>query len=182
MPLQDAESYRFNPLTHEDLVAEGLPADDVGHFTLNRNLRTSSPRSQGAFAPSNIVGRGLPDKMLMARLFAYADTSATAGDQLSADPGEQPGGRAEHLHHEGWCLDPPVPAGREVPANCHERAEGTADVDDGSGVVEKGFRPGSRPMVSVVVLNQGGRRRPGTSTRTTARPDLWCVRPPSGGR
>ena len=54
--------------------------------------------------------------------------------------------------------------------NRYERAEGTADVDDGSGVVERGFRPGSSSMVLDAAPNP--RWAPPTtwdsSTRTTA--------------
>ncbi|AZA14589.1 catalase [Corynebacterium choanae] len=77
MPLDEAEDYRFNPFdltkvwSHKD-----YPLIDVGYFELNRNPENFFAQiEQAAFAPSNVV-RGIgfsPDKMLIARGFAYAD-------------------------------------------------------------------------------------------------------------
>ncbi|MDO4910765.1 MAG: catalase [Corynebacterium sp.] len=77
MPFDEAESYRVNPF---DLTKtwsqQDYPLIHVGHFTLNRNPENFFAQiEQAAFAPSNIVpGIGFsPDKMLIARGFAYAD-------------------------------------------------------------------------------------------------------------
>jgi catalase len=77
MPEQEAESYRWNPF---DLTKVWPHADypliDVGVFELNRNPENYfADVEQAAFAPSNVVP-GIsfsPDKMLQARIFAYAD-------------------------------------------------------------------------------------------------------------
>jgi len=72
-----AETYRWNPFdltkvwSHQD-----YPVIDVGILELNRNPENYFAEvEQSAFSPSNIVpGIGFsPDKMLQARIFAYAD-------------------------------------------------------------------------------------------------------------
>jgi catalase len=77
MPVDEAESYRFNPFdltkvwSHKD-----YPLIEVGTWTLNRNPQNYFVEiEQAAFAPSNVVpGIGFsPDKMLLGRVFSYAD-------------------------------------------------------------------------------------------------------------
>jgi catalase len=77
MPFADAETYRFNPFDltkvwpHSD-----YPLIEVGKLTLNRNPTDNHTEiEQAAFEPNNLVpGIGLsPDKMLLGRVFAYAD-------------------------------------------------------------------------------------------------------------
>ncbi len=77
MPYADAPSYRFNPVDltkvwpHSD-----YPLVRVGTMTLNRNPENFFAEiEQAAFSPGNTVpGIGLsPDKMLLARSFAYND-------------------------------------------------------------------------------------------------------------
>ncbi|MFC9440056.1 catalase [Nocardia sp. NPDC057030] len=77
MPVADAEGYRFNPFdltkvwSHKD-----YPLIEVGKWTLNRNPGNYFVDiEQAAFEPSNVVpGIGFsPDKMLLGRVFAYAD-------------------------------------------------------------------------------------------------------------
>ncbi|WP_448071863.1 catalase [Georgenia yuyongxinii] len=77
MPYEDAKTYRFNPF---DLTKVWPHADypliKVGTMTLNRNpANFFAEIEQAAFAPSNTVpGIGVsPDKMLLGRVFAYAD-------------------------------------------------------------------------------------------------------------
>src|SRR5690606_14111866 len=77
MPYADAKTYRFNPF---DLTKVWPHADypliPVGTLTLNRNPENFFAQvEQAAFLPGNPVpGMGLsPDKMLLARSFAYAD-------------------------------------------------------------------------------------------------------------
>ena len=77
MPLDEAENYRFNPFDLTKVWSKkDYPLHDVGYFVLNRNPRNFFAQiKQVALDPSNIVpGVGLsPDKMLQARVFAYAD-------------------------------------------------------------------------------------------------------------
>jgi catalase len=77
MGFAQAKSYRFNPFDltkvwpHSD-----YPLIEVGKLTLDRNVTDYHAEiEQAAFQPNNTVpGTGLsPDKMLLARGFAYAD-------------------------------------------------------------------------------------------------------------
>ncbi|MBY5981424.1 catalase [Ferrimonas balearica] len=77
MPEADAERYHLNPFDltkvwpHKD-----YPLQEIGVLELNRNPENYfNEVEQAALAPSNLVpGIGAsPDKMLQARLFAYAD-------------------------------------------------------------------------------------------------------------
>ncbi|MGH3857192.1 MAG: catalase [Pseudonocardiaceae bacterium] len=77
MPFEDAKTYRFNPFDltkvwpHSD-----YPLIEVGRMTLDRNPSDYHTEiEQAAFQPNNLVpGIGpSPDKMLLGRLFAYAD-------------------------------------------------------------------------------------------------------------
>jgi catalase len=77
MPYADARSYRINPF---DLTKVWPHADypllKVGRMTLNRNPENFFAQiEQAAFSPGNTApGIGLsPDKMLLARAFAYND-------------------------------------------------------------------------------------------------------------
>ncbi len=77
MPFKEAETYRFNPF---DLTKVWPHADypliEVGRMTLDRNPTDFHTEiEQAAFEPNNMVpGTGVsPDKMLLARVFSYAD-------------------------------------------------------------------------------------------------------------
>ncbi len=78
MPFEDAATYRFNPFDltkvwpHKD-----YPGITIGRMVLDRNPENNFAQiEQAAFEPSNMVpGIGpSPDKMLLGRLFSYADT------------------------------------------------------------------------------------------------------------
>ncbi len=78
MPFDDAPGYRINPF---DLTKVWPHADyplvEVGRFTLDRNpVDNHTEMEQFAPSPSNMVpGIGpSPDRMLLARLFSYADS------------------------------------------------------------------------------------------------------------
>ncbi|MCS5734761.1 catalase [Herbiconiux daphne] len=77
MPYADAATYRFNPF---DLTKVWPHADypliEVGTMTLDRNPSNYFAEiEQATFAPSNFVPgiAASPDKMLLARIFSYAD-------------------------------------------------------------------------------------------------------------
>ncbi|MFW9910683.1 MAG: catalase, partial [Candidatus Thorarchaeota archaeon] len=77
MPFKEAETYRFNPFDLTKVWPHGdYPLKEVGRLTLNRNPTDFHTEiEQAAFAPSNLppgIGPS-PDKMLLARLFSYAD-------------------------------------------------------------------------------------------------------------
>jgi catalase len=77
MPFEDAKTYRFNPFDLTKVWPHGdYPLIEVGRLTLDRNPTDNhSQIEQGAWSPSNLVpGVGAsPDKMLLGRMFAYAD-------------------------------------------------------------------------------------------------------------
>ena len=77
MPYEQARSYRFNPFDLTKVWPHGdYPLIRVGTMTLNRNPENFFAQiEQAAFSPGNVVpGIGLsPDKMLLARSFAYND-------------------------------------------------------------------------------------------------------------
>jgi catalase len=77
MPFADAETYRFNPFDLTKVWPHGdYPPVEVGRLTLDRNPTDYHTEiEQAAFEPNNLVpGIGpSPDKMLLARLFSYAD-------------------------------------------------------------------------------------------------------------
>ncbi|WP_225976597.1 MULTISPECIES: catalase [Corynebacterium] len=79
MPLDEAEDYRWNPFDLTKVWSQkDYPLIDVGYFELNRNPKNFFAQiEQASFEPSNLV-RGIgfsPDKMLIARSFAYADAA-----------------------------------------------------------------------------------------------------------
>ena len=75
----------------------------VGTFTLDRNPQNFFAEiEQAAFSPGNQVpGTGIsPDKMLMARAFAYADARA---------PASSPCGRRASISTARWCAPSGAP-------------------------------------------------------------------------
>ncbi|SDY08541.1 catalase [Amycolatopsis xylanica] len=77
MPFDDAKTYRFNPFDLTKVWPHGdYPLIEVGKLTLDRNPTDHHTEiEQAAFEPNNLVpGIGAsPDKMLLGRMFAYAD-------------------------------------------------------------------------------------------------------------
>jgi catalase len=78
MPYDDAPGYRFNPFDLTKVWPHGdYPLVEVGRMTLDRNpVDNHTEIEQFAPAPSNLVpGIGpSPDRMLLGRLFSYADS------------------------------------------------------------------------------------------------------------
>ena len=77
MPFEDAADYRFNPFDLTKVWPHGdYPLHEVGKLRLTENpVDFHSQIEQLAFQPNNLVpGVGVsPDKMLLARVFSYAD-------------------------------------------------------------------------------------------------------------
>jgi catalase len=77
MPFEEAATYRFNPFDLTKVWPHGdYPLHEVGRLTLDRNPTDFHTEiEQAAFEPNGLVpGIGVsPDKMLLARLFSYAD-------------------------------------------------------------------------------------------------------------
>ena len=107
MPYEEAKTYRINPF---DLTKTWPKADypriKVGTLTLNRNPQNFFAEiEQAAFSPGNQVpGTGIsPDKMLMARVFAYPDAQRhRVGTNYNQLPVNQPHAtEAKHYMHQG---------------------------------------------------------------------------------
>jgi catalase len=106
MPEKDAETYRWNPFDltkvwpHKD-----YPLIDVGVLELNRNPENYFAEvEQSSFSPSNIVpGIGFsPDKMLQARIFAYADAHRyRVGTHYELLPVNRPKNTVRTYHADG---------------------------------------------------------------------------------
>lgn len=77
MPFEEAKTYRFNPFDLTKVWPHGdYPLHEVGKLVLDENpVDFHTQIEQAAFEPNNLVpGIGpSPDKMLLARLFSYAD-------------------------------------------------------------------------------------------------------------
>ncbi len=77
MPYEDAKTYHLNPFDLTKIWPHAdYPLIKVGEFELNRNPENYFAEiEQAAFAPSNLVPGvdASPDKMLLARMFSYAD-------------------------------------------------------------------------------------------------------------
>lgn len=77
MPYEEAKTYRFNPFDLTKVWPHAdYPLHRVGTLTLNRNPENYFAQiEQATFAPSNFVPgiAASPDKMLLARIFSYAD-------------------------------------------------------------------------------------------------------------
>jgi catalase len=77
MPYEEAKTYRFNPFDLTKVWPHAdYPLHEVGRLKLDRNPADFHTEiEQAAFETNNLVpGIGVsPDKMLLARLFAYAD-------------------------------------------------------------------------------------------------------------
>jgi len=106
MPEMDAENTPYNPF---DLAKVWPHADypliPVGEVELNRNPDNYFAQiEQAAFSPSNVVpGIGFsPDKMLQARVFAYADAHRhRLGTHYEALPVNAPKCAVHHYHKDG---------------------------------------------------------------------------------
>ncbi|MDO4785261.1 MAG: catalase [Propionibacteriaceae bacterium] len=112
MPYADAKHYRFNPFDLTKVWSlKDYPRIEVGRMTLNENPTNFYAQiEQAAFSPSNMIpGTGIsPDKMLMARVFAYPDAHrARIGANFHQLPVNQPAiasnnyanqGHMEYLH------------------------------------------------------------------------------------
>ncbi|MBK0422750.1 catalase [Leucobacter sp. CSA2] len=107
MPYEDAKTYRFNPFDLTKTISlKDYPRIKVGTLTLNRNPENFFAQiEQAGFSPGNQVpGTGIsPDKMLMGRVFAYADAQRyRIGPNFNQLPVNQPhASEARNYQHEG---------------------------------------------------------------------------------
>ncbi len=101
MPYEDATTYRINPFDLTKIWPHSdYPLVEVGRMTLDRNYENFFAEiEQAAFEPSALVpGIGFsPDKMLLGRAFAYADTHRyRIGVNYHQLPVNQPKAVTEH--------------------------------------------------------------------------------------
>jgi len=106
MPEKEAESTPYNPFDmtrvwpHKD-----YPLIEVGDLELNENPDNYFQYIENAaFSPSNVIpGIGFsPDKMLQARIFAYADAHRyRLGTHYEALPANRPVSEVNHYHKDG---------------------------------------------------------------------------------
>ena len=112
MPYDEAKTYRLNPFDLTKVWPHAdYPLHEVGTLTLNENPENFFAQiDQAGFAPSNLVpGIGVsPDKMLLARVFAYADAHrARLGANFHQLPVNQPVPEiAEKFNH--YSFDGPM--------------------------------------------------------------------------
>jgi catalase len=118
MPEAEAERLEFNPFDltkiwpHKD-----YPLIEVGIVELNRNPEHYFAEiEQSSFSPSNVVpGIGFsPDKMLQARIFAYADAHRyRVGTHYEALPVNRPK-NAVHTYHADGAMRFDAPKGTDA--------------------------------------------------------------------
>jgi catalase len=106
MPEMEAETTSYNPFDLTKVWPHvDYPLIEVGTVELNRNADNYFAEiEQAAFSPSNIVpGIGFsPDKMLQARIFAYADAHRhRIGTHYEALPINAPKSPRAHYHKDG---------------------------------------------------------------------------------
>lgn len=115
MPELDAERTPYNPFDLTKVWPHGdYPLIEVGTMELNRNAENYFAEiEQVAFSPSNIV-RGIgfsPDKMLQARIFAYADAHRhRLGTHYEALPVNAPRCPVHTYHKDGAMKFTPSPS------------------------------------------------------------------------
>jgi catalase len=119
MPYADAANYRFNPFDLTKVWSKGdYPLIPVGTMELNRNpANYFAEIEQATFAPSNFVPgiAASPDKMLMARIFSYADAHRyRLGTNHAQLPVNSPHAAAVHTYSKDGAArqtfnDPHVP-------------------------------------------------------------------------
>lgn len=106
MPELDAEKTPYNPFDLTKVWPHGdYPLIEVGEMVLNRNPENYFAEiEQAAFSPSNFIpGIGFsPDKMLQARIFAYADAHRhRLGTHYEALPVNQARCPVHNYHKDG---------------------------------------------------------------------------------
>ncbi len=108
MPYQDAKDYRVNPFDLTKIWSHSdYPLITVGRMVLNKNPENFFAQiEQASFEPSTVVpGIGFsPDKMLLGRVFSYADT---ARHRIGANYAQLPVNRP-HVEVNTYQFDGPM--------------------------------------------------------------------------
>ncbi len=154
MPYAEAKGYRFNSFdltktwSHRD-----YPLIKVGTMTLDRNPQNFFAEiEQAAFAPSNVVpGIGFsPDKMLLGRVFAYADTQRyRIGPNYLQLPVNQP--RVQG--HNTYAFDGPMAYGHSGDAAVYAPNTAGRPSSDLTGPVEDSWEADGEMVRSAYELH-----------------------------
>ena len=154
MPYADARKYRFNPFdltktwSHRD-----YPLIPVGVMTLNRNPENFFAQiEQAAFSPGNTVpGIGLsPDKMLLARAFAYNDAQRNRiGANFHQLPVNQPKGPMNT-----YMFDGPMAYQHSGAAPVHATNSGGRPWADNTGPMEDGWESDGEMVRAAYTLHE----------------------------
>ncbi len=139
MPYDDARAYRFNPFDLTEVWPHGdYPLVTVGTMKLDRNPENFFAQiEQAAFSPGNTVpGIGLsPDKMLLARSFAYADAQRNRiGANFHQLPVNQP-----KVPVNTYLFDGPMAYQHSGAAPVHATNSGGRPWSDNTGPAEDGW-------------------------------------------
>jgi catalase len=145
MPLDDADDYRFNPFDLTKVWPKSdYPLRPVGRLTLNRNPENFFAQiEQASFEPSNLVA-GIapsPDKMLLARIFSYADAHRyRIGANYQQLPVNAPVAPVHSYSKDGAMrISYPDPAQPVYAPNSYDGpAADPAKADDGTGYTASG--------------------------------------------
>lgn len=118
MTEEQAKTYHINPFDLTKVWPHGdFPLIEIGQFELNRNVDNYfAETEQAAFSPSNLIpGVGAsPDKMLQARLFAYADAHRyRVGINANQLPVNAPRCPVHHYQRDGAMAGMPAAFGSE---------------------------------------------------------------------
>ncbi len=118
MTEEQAKTYRINPFDLTKVWPHAdFPLIEIGQFELNRNVGNYfAETEQSAFSPSNLIpGVGAsPDKMLQARLFAYADAHRyRVGANVNQLPVNAPRCPVHHYQRDGAMAGMPAAFGSD---------------------------------------------------------------------
>lgn len=118
MTEERAKTYHINPFDLTKVWPHAdFPLVEIGQFELNRNVNNYfAETEQSAFSPSNLIpGVGAsPDKMLQARLFAYADAHRyRVGVNVNQLPVNAPRCPVHHYQRDGAMAGMPAAFGGE---------------------------------------------------------------------
>ena len=154
MPYAEARNYRFNPFdltktwSHKD-----YPLIPVGMMTLNRNPENFFAQiEQAAFSPGNTVpGIGLsPDKMLLARAFAYNDAQRNRiGANFHQLPVNQP-----KVPVQTYMFDGAMAYHHSGSAPVYAANSGGRPWADGTGPVPEGWEADGAMVRSAYTLHE----------------------------
>ncbi|AYD89571.1 catalase [Actinomyces lilanjuaniae] len=158
MPYEEAKTYRINPF---DLTKTWPHADypliTVGTLTLNENPENFFAQiDQAAFAPSNIVpGIGFsPDRMLLARVFAYADAHrARLGVNHDQLPVNQPLPEVRE-HANTYTFDGPMRYFHSGGQPTYAANSGGRPYADEQGRLEDGWEADGEMVVAAQTLRE----------------------------